>query len=59
MGDLSEKKSGALSIAKTTAIGTVAIGAIALQIIVFRAVGDIMTSVALFGLGYMACSLRK
>ncbi len=59
MGDVTEKKTDAISVAKTTAIGTAAVGAIALQVIVFRAVGDIMSSVVIFGLGYAACWLRK
>ena len=37
---------------KITSAGTLAVGAILLQVMVFRAVGDVVTSVILFGIGY-------
>lgn len=46
------------AIVKKTAIGTAAIGALALQVLVFRAVGDVMSSAVLFGLGYLAAKLK-
>jgi hypothetical protein len=37
---------------KLTAVGTIGAGALLLQVMAFYAVGDAMTSIALFGLGY-------
>lgn len=59
MSDVTEAKGNAVKVFKTTAIGTAAVGAIALQVIAFRAVGDIVSSLMIFGLGYLACWLNK
>lgn len=56
---MADNKASVVSAVKTTAIGTAAVVAITLQIIAFRAVGDILSSVVIFGLGYLACFLRK
>jgi hypothetical protein len=47
-----------LGIVKKTSLATVVVGAIALQIFVFRAVGDVLTSALLFGLGYFAAKMK-
>jgi hypothetical protein len=47
------------SVVKTTAIGTAAVGAVVLQVVAFRAFGDVLSSLVLFGLGYLACWIKK
>ena len=42
-----------------TAIGTAAIGGILLQVFAFRIIGDIITSVMIFGFGYASCWLKN
>lgn len=46
------------SVVKKTAIGTAAVGAILLNVMVFRITGDIISSLVLFGLGYAAAKLK-
>ncbi len=43
---------------KGTAITTAVLVMLALQITVFRALGDIVSSVVIFGCGYAAATLR-
>lgn len=55
-----DKKPGKAVVATAaTALGTAAVGGILLQVVAFRVVGDIVTSVMIFGLGYASCWLRN
>ena len=47
-----------LAIIKVTSLATAAILMVVLQVTVFRAVGDIMSSLVIFGCGYAFAKLR-
>jgi len=60
MDQLPDQKPGKAVVATAaTAIGTAAVGAVLLQVVAFRVIGDIVTSAAIFGLGYALCWLRN
>jgi hypothetical protein len=46
------------TLVKGTAVTTAVLLLIALQVTVFRALGDIVSSVVIFGCGYAAATLR-
>lgn len=60
MRDISNPdKSALVQTGKLATIGGGAIAVIAMQLIAFGAFMDILSSVAIFGAGYLACWIRK
>lgn len=58
MAEQAKITAGAMPVVKKTAIVTAAVVIVVLQITVLRVFGDVLTSAALVGLGYVAGRMR-